>query len=191
MHQNIGYAQLGDGLYHLIAHAHARNVVNDVRPGGYGGAGGRCVHGVYADGDTGFGKPLDHGQDAPKFLINTDAHRTGPGGFAAYINNVCALRDHALRVGESVVRGVVFAAVAEGIGGDVQDSHHQGSLCGCGVAGQVCGRLRGHHCVHDLILTDARLTPSCREQVVFGPSRSENPTLSAKNNLLATRFNIA
>ena len=186
MHQNIGYAQLGDGLYHLIAHAHARNVVNDVRPGGYGGAGGRCVHGVYADGDTGFGKPLDHGQDAPKFLLNTDAHRTGPGGFAAYINNVCALRDHALCMGESVVRGVVFAAVAERIGGDVQDSHHQGSLCGCGVAGQVCGGLRAHHCVHDLILTDARLPPSCREQVVSGTSRSENPTLSAKNNLLAT-----
>ena len=156
MHQNIGYAQLGYGLYHLIAHAHARNVVNDVRPGSYGGAGGRCVHGVYADGDTGFGKPLDHGQNTPKFLLNTDANRTGPGGFAAYINNVCALRDHALRVGESVVRDVVFAAVAERIGGDVQDSHHQGSLCGCGVAGQVCGGLRAHHCVHDSILTDAR-----------------------------------
>ena len=126
-----------------------------MRPGGYGGAGGRCVHGVYADGDTGFGKPLDHGQNTPKFLLNTDAHCTGPGGFAAHIDNVCALGDHVPRVGESVVRGVVFAAVAEGIGGDVQDSHHQGSLCGCGVAGQVCGGLRAHHCVHDSILTDA------------------------------------
>ena len=155
MHQNIGYAQLGDGLYHLIAHAHARNVVNDVRPSGYGGAGGRCVHGVYADGDTGFGKPLDHGQNTPKFLLNTDAHRTRPGGFAAHINNICALRDHALRVGESVVRDVVFTAVTERIGGDIQDSHHQSSLCGCGVAGQVCGGLRAHHCVHDSILTDA------------------------------------
>ena len=57
--------------------------------------------------------PSITGRITPKFLLNTDAHRTGPGGFAAHINNICALRDHALRVGESVVRGVVFTAVTE------------------------------------------------------------------------------
>ena len=138
MHENVRHLQLGSGHNHFIAHAQAGHIVDDVRTGGNGGAGGLRVHGVNADGRAHLRDRLDNGQDAALLLLHADAHRTGAGGLTANIDNGGALGNHAGGVGDSVGRGVVLAAVAEGVGGDVEDAHHEGAFGGERVAGQGC-----------------------------------------------------
>ena len=139
MHQDVRHLQLGGGLNHFITDVQAGHVVNDVRTRGDGGAGGLRVHGVHADGGAHLRDCLDDGQDAALFFLHADAHGTGAGGLTANVDNGGALCDHAGGVGDGVGGGVVLAAVAEGVGGDVENAHDEGAFGGERIAGQGCG----------------------------------------------------
>ena len=139
VHQDVRHLQLGGGFNHFVAYVQTGHVVDDVGTGGDGGAGGLRVHGVHADGGAHLRDCLDDGQDAALFLLHADAHGTGAGGLTANVDNGGALGNHAGGVGDGVDGGVVLAAVAERVGGDVQDAHDEGALGGKRIAGQGCG----------------------------------------------------
>ena len=150
MHEDVRHLQFSGGFDHFIAHVQTGHIVDDVRTGGDGGAGGLRVHGVNADGGAHLRDCLDDGQDAALLLLHADAHGTGgAGGLTANVDNGGALGNHAGGAGDGVGGGVVLAAIAEGVGGDVEDTHHEGAFSGEHVAGQggytggVCGFSHG------------------------------------------------
>ena len=149
MHEDVRHLQFRGGFNHFIAHVQTGHIVDDVRTRGNGGAGGLRVHGVNADGGAHLRDCLDDGQDAALLLLHADAHGTGAGGLTANVDNGGALGNHAGGAGDGVGGGVVLAAVAEGVGGDIEDAHHEGAFGGERVAGQggytggVCGFSHG------------------------------------------------
>ena len=162
MHEDVRHLQFSGGFNHFIAHVQTGHIVDNVRTGGNGGAGGLRVHGVNADGGAHLRDCLDDRQDAALLLLHADAHGTGAGGLTANVDNGGALGNHAGGAGDSVGGGVVLAAVAEGVGGDVEDAHHEGAFGGERVAGQ--GGYTGGVCgfSHGFIVPNLRCSHICR-----------------------------
>ena len=162
VHEDVRHLQFGGGFNHFIAHVQTGHIVDDVRTRGDGGAGGLRVHGVHADGGAHLRDCLDDGQDAALLLLHADAHGTGAGGLATNVDNGGALCDHAGGAGDGVGGGVVLSAVAEGVGGDVENAHHEGAFGGERVAGQ--GGYTGGVCgfSHKFIVPNLRCSHVCR-----------------------------
>ena len=101
------------------------DVVHDVGADSQGGCGDGGVTGV--DGDAGGGVALpeggNDGENAAHFLILGHRGGAGAGGFAADVDDVCALVQHALGVLQGGSCGGVLPAVGEGVGGDVEYAH--------------------------------------------------------------------
>ena len=162
VHEDVRHLQFGGGFNHFIAHVQTGHIVDDVRTRGDGGTGSLRVHGVHANGGAHLRDCLNNGQDAALLLLHTDADCTGAGGFAANIDNGGALSDHAGGVGDSIGGGIVLSAVTEGVGGDVEDAHHEGAFSSERIAGQrgytsgVCGFS------HKFIVPNLRCSHVCR-----------------------------
>jgi len=111
----------------------AADVVDDLGSGFDGAAGGGGVEGV--DGEDGLGAllqdGLDDGEDAGLFFFGGERGGVGAGGFAADVEDIGALVEHGDGLGEGsfggVLGGVEVTAVGEGVGGDVEDAHDEGS----------------------------------------------------------------
>ena len=92
------------------------------------------MEGVYGEDGAGpfFQDGCDDGEDAGLFFVGGEGGGVGAGGFAADVEDVCAFVEHLYGLGEGAF-GDVFgrveeAAVGEGVGGDVEDAHDDGSL---------------------------------------------------------------
>ncbi len=103
----------------------AADVVHDVGACLQCGCGDGGVAGV--DGDAGGGVALpeggNDGEDAAQLFVLCHRGGAGAGGFAADVDDVCALVQHALGVLQCGGGGAVLPAVGEGVGGDVEYAH--------------------------------------------------------------------
>ena len=103
------------------------NIVDDVGARGDRGAHHFGFAGVHRDEHRGLApQGFDHRDDTFQFFVETGGARTGARGFAAHVDDARAFGDHAARLRQR--RGTVRepAAIGEGIGCDVQDTHHHG-----------------------------------------------------------------
>src|ERR1700712_5768426 len=123
---------MGAGGGHVFVPEMAADVVDDLGSGFDGKE--RCGRVEGVDGEDGFGFVLedgcDDGEDAGLLFFGGERSRVGAGGFAADVEDLCALFEHLQGVGESPVGGgfggVEVAAVGERVGGDVQDANDDG-----------------------------------------------------------------
>ena len=131
------------------------DVVDDFGSGFDRALRGGCVEGV--DGEDGaralFEDGLDNGEDAGLLFSGIERDGVRSGGFAADVEDVCTVVEHAKGLGEGAAGGVVgsveVAAVGEGVGGDVEDAHDEGAMAegeGAGAETPVVMRARreGH-----------------------------------------------
>ena len=128
MHDDEGDAGVGDGRDHRGVGEAAADVVDEGRAGGEGLLGDGGAHGVDGDGDALGGQAADDGDDPAQFLVLVDPGGAGAGGLAADVDEVGALGDEVEAVLDGG-RGVEpAAAVGEGVGGDVDDSHDRAAV---------------------------------------------------------------
>src|SRR5690606_16812230 len=101
----------------------AADVVDEGGPGDEGLFRDGGPHGVDGDGDALRGEAADHRDDPPEFLGLVDAGGAGAGGLAADVDEVGALRDQVEAALDGGARVEPAAAVGEGVGRHVDDSH--------------------------------------------------------------------
>jgi len=116
------------GAGHFRVPEEAADVVDDFGSGGDGGCGGRGFPGV--DGEQGVGAGFedgfDDGEDAALLFFGGDGRVfAGARGFAADVDDVGSLLEHAEGVGCGCSGIEEAAAVGEGIGRDVEDPHDE------------------------------------------------------------------
>ena len=125
--------ELRAGGGHLRVPEMAADVVDDLGSCFDGAAGGGGVEGVDREDGLGtlFEDGLDDGEDAGLFFFGGEGGGVGPGGFAADVEDVGAFVEQGDGLGEGafgcVLGGVEVAAVGEGVWGDVEDAHDEGS----------------------------------------------------------------
>lgn len=106
------------------------------------------VGSVGVDGDYGVGVVCAYGlecvfESAP-FLVGCWGCGAWACGACSEVDDVCALCEYLVGSGSYLVGGVVFAAVVEGVGCDVEDAHDEWGLGGEEVAVAVDGVCWGH-----------------------------------------------
>ena len=123
----------------------AGDVIDDLRAGCEGGLGGPGVVGV--DGEDGVrmlvAEGLEGGEKAGLFLVRGKRGRVGTGGLGAEVEEVGAVgeQDAGLLKG-GVHGGDMAGAIGEGVRGEIQDSHEQGSLTeGEGAGAEMPGQV--------------------------------------------------
>lgn len=169
VHDDEAGVGFGGELDHAGIASEAGDVVDDVRPGGEGGAGDGGFHGV--DGQQGAGLAADafeDGNDAADFFLGRDGLGTGAGGLAPDVEDVGALGEETQSVLDGAAGVKEMATVGEGVGGDVDDAHDEGSGAdgmgdavnepglGLGRGGHEVGGIRGGRMMatdsgHDLL----------------------------------------
>jgi hypothetical protein len=128
VHDDEGGAGVGDGRDHAGVGEAAADVVDEGGTGREGPFGDGGAHGVDGDRDPLGGQAADDGDDAAQFLGLVDPGGSGAGGLAADVDQVRALGDQVeatLDGGRGVEEA---AAVGEGVGGDVHDSHDRAAV---------------------------------------------------------------
>ena len=87
--------------------------------------GGLGVIGVHRDAYRGVGQSADHRPDPVPFVPGGQRRGAGPGRFAADVDDVGPLADHAIGPFDGRVGVDVQAAVGERIRRDVEDPHDE------------------------------------------------------------------
>ncbi|CAM5545156.1 hypothetical protein SVIOM74S_07138 [Streptomyces violarus] len=128
MHDDEGGAGVGDGRDHAGVGEAAADVVDEGGTRREGPLGDGGAHGVDRDGDAFGGQAAHDGDDTAEFLGLVHPGRAGAGRLAADVDQVRALADQVEAVFDGG-RGVEeAAAVGEGVGGDVHDSHDRAAV---------------------------------------------------------------
>ena len=125
---------------HLGIGQAAGDVVDADRSGGDGARGHLGAHRVDRDEPAGCGEFFDDRDHALELFVETRPHRTGAGRLSADVDQVGAVGEQLLAMLDGGDRGGVQAAVGEGVGGDVDDAHHQAPT----RLGQTLDGLRGY-----------------------------------------------
>jgi hypothetical protein len=128
VHQHHARTGVADDLEHRRVGA-ARYVVHHGRAGLERSARDLRVTGVDADREIrpGVAEPLDHRDHPADLLLERHGVRSRSGRLAADIDQVGALIGEASGVGDRILGVDEQAAVAEGVGGHVDDPHHEGA----------------------------------------------------------------
>ncbi|GAB7304549.1 hypothetical protein MAFF212519_24280 [Clavibacter michiganensis] len=134
MHGDVVDVGARDDRGHARIREAPRHVVDDARPRADAGLRGRGAHGVDAHGDPLRGELPHDGQHTPELLVGVHAEGARPGRLPAHVHEVGTRDDHPAGVRERVVEGEVAAAVAEGVGGRVEDPHDERARRGHGHA---------------------------------------------------------
>ncbi len=103
----------------------AGDVVDDARTGGDRGGHDRGMAGVDRDAEPALGQAPHHRHHAADFLFRRDFLRTGPGGFAADVDDVSALPGEAQALRGGILGGGEVAAVGEAVRRDIDHAHDQ------------------------------------------------------------------
>src|SRR4029077_485570 len=99
--------------------AQGAHVVHDLASGVHGGAGDFSLVSIHGEDCAG---PLaqdifNHRHNAAQLFVGGNAAfhhgRSGPGGFATDVEQVCAVVEHLERVGHGAVAGQKFAAIGK------------------------------------------------------------------------------
>ncbi len=124
VHDDDAAGVLGADFYHGRV-GKSGDIVDDVCPGFEGEAGGGGMPRVDRDAQFAvfFSECADDGDDAVLLFFRFYGFCAGAGGFSADINDVGAFFNELRGVGEGGFRGVVQAAIGEGVRGDVEDAH--------------------------------------------------------------------
>ena len=127
----------------------AADVVDEHRAGGERRVGDLGAHGVDADDDPGGGERRDDGQDAGAAPPPASTRPApGPGRLAADVDEVGAVGERGRARGATAASASSHsAAVAERVGRDVDDAHHEAAVesLRAGAAGRgVPGAARDH-----------------------------------------------
>ena len=128
MHGHITGTILGHGLPHGVRTAglalEGGDVIDDACSGGQGGPGHGRFHGINGNGHGGLGRQSrNQRHDACQFIRFRDRLRSRPGGFAADVENLCALGDQFQPVADGGGGIGKQSAIGKGIGRDVDDAH--------------------------------------------------------------------
>ena len=117
----------------------AADVVDEHGAGGEGGVRDLGAGGVDADGEPGVGERLDDGQDAAQLLLQRRPAGAGAGRLAADVEDVGTVRGEREPAGDRVAGLEPPPAVAERVGGDVDDAHDEAAVQGRELGGQAAG----------------------------------------------------
>ncbi len=128
VHHDEGGAGRCDDRDHRGVGEAAADVVDQGGAGREGLFGDGSAHGVDGDGDALGGETADDGDDALEFLGLVDAGGAWASGLAADVDQVGALRDQGEAVLDGGGRVEPAAAVGEGVGGHVHDSHDRAAV---------------------------------------------------------------
>ena len=82
---------------------------------------------VHRDEHAACHKGLDHRDDAGNLLVLPHRRKTGAGGLTTHVDEVGTVVEHLVGPGECLGKGVVRAAVAEGVGRHVEHAHDAGA----------------------------------------------------------------
>ena len=125
VHGDVRHAELGDraGTSTRIGQA-AADVVDDAGALGNGCPGALGPHGVDAHRYAGGDESGDHRQDAAELLVERTRERPRPRRLAADVDDVGPGLVQASAVVDGPLCVEELAAVGEGVGGDVEDAHH-------------------------------------------------------------------
>ena len=130
VHEDEIAAEARRSLQRVRAVCECADVVPDIAAGLDAGAGDFGLAGV--DGEDRFlvgvgeggADGLDHGDGAAEFLSDINGLRARSRALAADVEDVGTLLHHAAGLGDGALDGGVAAAVAEAVGGDVEDTHY-------------------------------------------------------------------
>ncbi len=129
MHHDVRDAGGGDEIEHAVVQGAARDVVHHdlaeaaddfLRHAGAEGVNGNGHGGVI------FPHQLDRPRQAPQFLFLVHERRAGAGGIRPHVDDAGALLDDLSDAPDDLRLAQVLAPVVKGIGGDVEDAHHDG-----------------------------------------------------------------
>jgi len=133
VHENGSALEFGAGGRHRGVPEVAADVVDDLGPSFDGAACGPGMVGVDGQDSGGplFEERFDDGEDSGLFFFGGQWGGVGAGGFAAEVEDVGSFVEHLEGLGQGSFGGVggrvVKAAVGEGVGRDIKDSHDEGS----------------------------------------------------------------
>ena len=146
MHQHHRTARLRHHPQRVRIIRQCRDVVDNPRTGIERGPHGCGVPAVDGDADALGGEAAHDWDDAPALLLGRRGRGTGTGAFAADIDDDRALPGHFQPGGDGAPGIEMRAAVAETVGGNVEDAHDRGRICQPGPEGP--GGRRGGVCAH-------------------------------------------
>ena len=121
----------GEGVGEGWIPEEAGDVVDDFGAGFEGRFGGGGV--VRVDGEDGVGmlavEGLEGGEQAGLFPVRGERGRVGAGGFGAEVEEVGSVSQQGAGLLEGGVHGgELSGSIGEGVRGEIQDSHEEGSL---------------------------------------------------------------
>ena len=111
---------------HKVEHlgiGEARHVVDDRGAHAHGGLGHLDMARIDRDNGTTLSKRADHRQHATCLFVGRDGREAGTRGLAAHVDDVGAVVEHLEAVRDGGLGIHVLAAVAKGIGRNVEDAH--------------------------------------------------------------------
>lgn len=137
VHDDKAGGAFGGDLDHARIATEAGDVIDDVGSGGDGGAGDGGFHGVDGEEGSGLGADgTDDGDDAADFFFSGDGVGTGAGGLATEVKDISAFGEEVEGVFDGATGVEEATAVGEGVRGDIDDAHDEGSGVD-GVGGAV------------------------------------------------------
>ena len=125
MHRDVLHARLRDDRRHRGIRETGGDVVDDLGARLDGGEGGGGAHRVHTHPDAAAREFPHDRHDAAKLLLGLDACGAGTRGLAADIEQVGAVGDELEPVRDRGIGVEPAAAVAEGVGRDVDDAHDE------------------------------------------------------------------
>ena len=111
---------------HKVEHlgiGEARHVVDDRGTHAHGGLGNLDMTRIDRDNGAALSKRTNHRQHAARLLVGRDGREAGARGLAAHVDDVGAVVEHLEAVRGGGLGIHVLAAVAKGIGRNVEDAH--------------------------------------------------------------------